>query len=110
MAYITLKDNYNNPIEAYRLNLANPLILDGTSAAATSSAFATRTAVVLHAAEDFHVVTGTAPTATTSNLLIKGGTFFPTQIKGGDKISIIKASAATGGKVAIIDILNEDTI
>lgn len=74
--------------------------LDGTAVAATTTVFSTTNpvAVLISAAESFHIEIGSNPTATTNSTFLPAG-LYETGLWPNFKVSIIKSSAATAGNV-----------
>ena len=88
-------------IQVVSLGTVQTVSVTNTSAATTNVIGGTgRTVVLLLCTEDCYVVTGSSPTATTSDTLLPAMTFLPIWVNGGvDKIAFLREGTDGTGKV-----------
>lgn len=98
------QDSHSRAVPALTSQTASTQRLDGTSASAASTEFTSSSVVRISAPEEFHYEIGTSPTATTSSPYVPAGVMFEEHIPGGQKIAIIKATAATAGVVWVTEL------
>jgi len=94
---VLLQDDNGNAIPVFNLGGAAAVLTTTTSASVATAAVLSGTAwvtIYCVASEDCHITSDASPTATTSMLLLKAGTYHTFNVPPGHKLAIIRSGAS----------------